>query len=57
LCFDDLMVVPRVAMLCETCAEKVQENLSRKTRDRMGDFRNDVLDLCPDELSFEPFML
>jgi hypothetical protein len=57
VCYRRWLIAPRMVMMCEPCAMKMQEGLSRRTRERLGDFRNDVLDLFPDELVIEPLTL
>jgi hypothetical protein len=57
LCCAGYLMTPEVMTICETCAESTQSRLSQKTRDRLDDFRRDVLDLFPDGLALEPLVL
>jgi len=57
LCGGGRLLLPEVVMICEECAETVAEQLSQKTRDRLDDFRKDVLDLFPDGLVIEPIVM
>ena len=57
LCGGGRLLLPEIVAICEDCAEKISENLSQKTRDRLDDFRRDVLDLFPDGLMIEPIVI
>jgi len=57
LCGGGRLLMPEIVTICETCAERIAEKLSQKTRDRLDDFRQDVLDFFPDGLVIEPLVL
>jgi len=57
LCGGGRLLLPEVVAICESCAEKIAETLSKKTRDRLDDFRRDVLDLFPDGLTIDPIVV
>lgn len=54
ICLGSRLLDPHILMFCESCGESLQGNLSRKTRERLDDFRRDVLDLFPDEMRPAP---
>jgi hypothetical protein len=40
--------------MCDSCSERLQEKLSRKTRDTQGDFLNDHFPGVPADLDLSP---